>query len=260
MKSLLTQTVRPSAIRLNVPHTSRREGTAYHVPDRLQRLQSVTIVRCDDYGPATKLIPALLDDPHADAPLLVVDDDRVYHPYFVEQMAALSDRHPAAAIAASGWNAPPDLIDRPSTLMATLRGQAPAPIKCTRVADAVRVDVMQGLGGYLVRPRFFDASALADYSKAPDAAFYVDDVWISAHCRAPKMVFTGRRTNFASLADRRFYKRSSVSLVNRGRGTLESRNNTIMLRYFADRWKRQGRQEARPAKAEGTRATATHRR
>ena len=32
--------------------------------------------------------------------------------------------------------------------MATLRGQAPAPIKCTRVADAVRVDVMQGLGGY----------------------------------------------------------------------------------------------------------------
>ena len=197
----------------------------------------VTICRCDDYGPATKLIPALAAAA-PDARLLVVDDDRIYHPYFVEQMQALSDRHPDAAIASSGWNAPADLVDRPSTLMATLRRRAPAPIKCTRVAETVDVDVVQGLGGYVVRPRFFDAAAVADYSRAPDAAFYVDDVWISAHCRARKVIGRGRRTNFESFADRRFYKRSSVALVNRGTGTLESRNNTIMLRFFADRWRR----------------------
>ena len=239
LKSLLRQTISPTTIRLNVPRVSRREGVTYDVPERLRRLRSVTIVTCDDYGPATKLIPALLDA-RDDTRLLVVDDDRIYHAHFVEQMVACSDRHPDAAVASSGWNAPADLIDRPTTLVATLFRVPPAPIKCTRVRGEVDVDIIQGLGGYVVRPRFFDAAELSDYSRAPEAAFYVDDVWISAHCRARKIVCAGRRTNFASMFDQRFYKRSSVALVNRGSGTLESRNNTIMLRYFADRWRRSG--------------------
>ena len=235
LKSLLRQSVSPAAIRLNVPRVSRREGKPYAVPDWLRTLQTVTVVEGDDYGPATKLIPSLLDAAPDDR-LLVVDDDRLYQPSFVEQMVDRSDRHPDVAVAASGWDAPADLVDRPSTLFATLAGRAPAPIKCTRVIGAREVDVMQGLGGYLVKPRFFDRDALIDYGRAPDAAFFVDDVWISAHCRAPKVVFHGRRTNFGSFADARFYKRSSVALVNRGDGTPESRNNTIMLRHFADRW------------------------
>ena len=236
LKSLLRQSVSPTIIRLNVPRVSRREGTPYTIPDRLRTLRCVTIVDCDDYGPATKLIPALLDAA-ADDRLLVVDDDRIYRPSFVEQMTDRSDRHPDVAVAASGWDAPADLIDRPSTLAATLAGRAPAPIKCTRVIGARDVDVMQGLAGYLVKPRFFDRDAIADYGHAPEAAFFVDDVWISAHCQAPKVVFHGRRTNFGSIADARFYKRSSVALVNRGNGSFESRNNTIVLRYFADRWR-----------------------
>jgi hypothetical protein len=236
LKSLLRQTVSPRTIRLNVPRVSRREQRPCPIPERLLALRSVTVVECDDYGPSTKLIPALLEAAPDDR-LLVVDDDRVYQPSFIEQMMALSDRHPDVAVAASGWDAPADLIDRPSTLAATLAGRAPAPIKCTRVRGARDVDVMQGLAGYLVKPRFFDRAAVADYTQAPRAAFFVDDVWISAHCRARKVVFGGRRTNFASLADARFYKRSSVALVNRGSGTPDSRNNTIMLRYFADRWR-----------------------
>ena len=88
-----------------------------------------------------------------------------------------------------------------------------------------------------MKPRFFDAAALVDYSAAPEAAFFVDDVWISAHCRARKVVCPGRRTNFESVRDARFYKRSSVALVNRGTGTHASRNNTIMLQFFKDRWR-----------------------
>jgi hypothetical protein len=108
------------------------------------------------------------------------------------------------------------------------------------------VDVMQGFAGYLVRPRFFDARAVADYSAAPPAAFFVDDVWISAHCRVPKAVVAGKRTNFESRRDARFFKRSSVALVNRGDGSPESRNNTILLRHFADRWSAQRRPEPQP--------------
>ena len=239
LKSLMRQTVSPQTIRLNVPRSSRREGTAYQIPAWLRERQSVRVERCDDLGPSTKLIPSLLDA-MPDQRLLVVDDDRVYHPHFIEQMIARADAHPDVAIAASGWDAPVDLTDRPTTLVATIAGWPPAPIKCTRVRHPREVDVMQGLSGYLVTPKFFDRAAVADYTKAPAAAFFVDDVWISAHCRVPKIVFRGRRTNFPSIFDARFFKRSSVALVNRGTGTPASRNNTIMLRHFADRWQLSG--------------------
>jgi hypothetical protein len=236
LKSLMRQTVAARSIRVNIPYDSRRERTPYVIPEWLPRLRSVIISRCDDYGPATKLIPTLMEAA-PDARLLVVDDDRIYHPHFVEQMTTASDAQPDAAVAGSGWDAPPDRIDRPTTLMATLRGRAPAPIKCTRVRGCRRVDVMQGLSGYVVRPRYFDLAAIVDYTQAPEAAWFVDDVWISAHCRARKLVCGGRRTNFPSPFDARFFKRSSVALVNRGTGSLESRNNTIMLKHFADRWR-----------------------
>ena len=236
LKSLLRQTVSPAAIRINIPHTSRRERRAYQIPAWLQELRSVRIVRCHDFGPSTKLIPTLLDA-RPEQRLLVVDDDRLYHPHFIEQMVASADTHPDAAVAGSGWDVPPDLTDRPSTLLATLLGRPPVPIKCTRVRSVQEVDVVQGLSGYVVKPIFFDRSALADYTRAPEAAFFVDDVWISAHCRVRKLIVRGRRTNFPSLFDARFFKQSSLAVINRGSGTLASRNNTIMLRYFADRWR-----------------------
>ena len=237
LKSLLRQRVAPAAIRINVPRESRREGVAYAIPAWLARLRSVTIVRTGDVGPVTKVLPSLLDSP-ANQRLLVVDDDRVFHPHFVKQFAAWSDRHPDAALAGSGWDAPADLVDRPTTLRATLVGRAPAPIKSTRVRGCREVDIVQGVSGYLVRPRFFDLAAVVDYANAPEAAFFVDDVWISAHCHARKLVCEGRRASFPSLFDARFFKRSSVALVNRGSGSLDGRNNTIMLKHFAGRWRR----------------------
>jgi hypothetical protein len=236
IKSLLNQTLAPAEIRLNVPAMSRREQQPYVIPAWLERLPSVTIARCDDYGPSTKLLPALLSSA-PDQRLIVVDDDRIYHPSFIEQMVKNADAHPGVAVVGSGWDAPADLTDRPSTLLATLRGQPPVPIKCTRVKIAQEVDIMQGLSGYLVEPRFFESAAVVDYARAPSAAVLVDDVWISAHCQVPKIIFKGRRTNFQSMLDTDFYQRTSLGRVNRGDGTPEGRNNTIMLRYFKDRWK-----------------------
>src|SRR5262245_22795352 len=111
IKSLLNQTIGPAAIRLNVPTASRREQRPYEIPAWLRGLKSVTICQCEDFGPATKVIPALLASP-PDQCLLVVDDDRIYHRHLVEQMTRHAEARPDAAIAGSGWNAPADLIDR----------------------------------------------------------------------------------------------------------------------------------------------------
>lgn len=236
IKSLLNQTVSPAAIRVNVPPVSRRERRPYVVPEWLQHLDSVTVHTCDDYGPATKLLPTL-EAAAPDEPLIVVDDDRIYHRHFVEQIVTASNRYPDSAIVSSGWDAPDDFVDRPSTLMATLAGRAPVPIKCTRVRGTRPVDIMQGFSGYLVKRRFFDWPAVTDYQHAPPEAVLVDDVWISAHCLAPKIIVQGRRTNFQSPFATRYYQHTGLGRVNRGDGTDAGRHNTIMLQYFKDRWK-----------------------
>jgi hypothetical protein len=236
LKSLLSQTRSPASIRLMVPEHSRREAAPFTIPDPLTRLNGVAIVRGPDYGPATKLIPALLSlDP--DQPIVAVDDDRIYHPRLVERLDDLARAHPDVAIGASGWHVPDDLLDRPTTLWTQLRRRPPVPFTCAQIRRPQEVDVLQGFSGYVVRPRFFDLAGLADYSAAPKAAVLADDVWISAHCRARKFVFPMGPSNFQSWVDGRFYRATSLGLVNRGDGTLEGRSNTIVMRHFGDAWR-----------------------
>jgi hypothetical protein len=94
---------------------------------------------------------------------------------------------------------------------------------------------VQGLAGYIVRPRFFDLRRLIDYASAPPAARTVDDVWISGHCRAPKYVLPSRRSSFEPWRRRAFYSRTGLGRLNRARDHRE-RPNSIMLRHFAAAW------------------------
>jgi hypothetical protein len=59
LNSLVQQSMPPDAIYLNVPWVARRMNRTYVVPYALQQWSAITIVRCEDMGPATKLIPAL---------------------------------------------------------------------------------------------------------------------------------------------------------------------------------------------------------
>ena len=235
LKSLLRQTRAPARVVLNVPHASRRERRDYVVPKELEALASLEIHRCDDWGPATKLIPSLLRFAAAQ-PLLVVDDDRIYPPTLVEDLERASREHPHCAIGLGGWRVPDDLTDRPTTLWADLKGRPPVPVKATRLREPLEVDILQGMAGYLVKPRFFDARAVTDYGSAPEAVFFVDDVWLSGHCHARKLVMPAKRINYEPLRHARYFKSTSVALINRGDGTPESRNNTIAIRHLRDAW------------------------
>lgn len=235
LKSLLRQTRAPARIVINVPRFSRREQRGYEIPAYLDRLSSVEIHRCDDWGPATKLIPSLLRFP-AGRKIIVADDDRIYPPNLIEDLERASAAHPGCAIGLGGWRVPDDLTDRPTTLWADLRGLPPVPLKATRLRKPVAVDIFQGMAGYLVQPHFFDLDAVTDYSAAPEAVFYVDDVWLSGHCKAPKLVIPAARINYEPMRNARFFKSTSVALINRGDGTPESRNNTVAIRHLKDAW------------------------
>lgn len=239
LKSLLRQSLAPRRIVLNLPRFSKREGVAYEVPGFLTGIAAVSIRWCEDMGPATKLIPTLLAEA-TDQRIIVVDDDRIYPANLVADLVAASDGDPAAAFCMSGWVVPADLVDRPTTVWSNLRMLPPAPIRARRLSRPVAVDIVQGLSGYLVKPSFFDAKAITDYGGAPQEAFFVDDVWISAHCNARRFVIPSRRANYQPKLHRGFYGRTSLGRINRGPGPDSQRNNSIVIRHFAARWMTSG--------------------
>lgn len=235
LKSLLRQSLAPERIVLNLPRFSKREGVAYEAPAFLEGLAGVHIRWCEDAGPATKLLPALAAEA-PQTPVIVVDDDRIYPANLVASLVAAAERQPDAAFCMSGWVVPADLIDRPTTLWSNLNMLPPAPVRARRLRQPVEVDILQGLSGYLVRPAFFDLAAVTDYSQAPREAFFVDDVWISAHCRARRFVIPSRRANYQPKLHRGFYGRTSLGRINRGPGPDAQRNNSIVIRHFAQAW------------------------
>lgn len=235
LKSILDQSRSPKEIRLNIPDFSLREKKEYIIPEYIKKLSSVKIIRCADYGPATKLIPSI-KSLNNDQNILVIDDDRLYPRWLVDKLHKLLLKQNDYVIALSGWIVPDDLTDKPTTWWSSITFKPPAPIKSNRLLKKRKVDIIQGYAGYVVKPCFFNIDQICDYSKAPDTAFYVDDIWISAHCHVPKFVYPGMRVCGQSLFDSAFYKESSLGLLNRGNGDNKKRSNSVMIQYFKDRW------------------------
>jgi len=108
--SLLNQSVSPNEIIINLPLRSDREGTGYTIPSWLQDLlnseSGIRLRRIEsDYGPATKLIPSVMEAKQKgeNVLVLVVDDDTVYPPRLLETLLAWNKRLPDAILAFSGW-------------------------------------------------------------------------------------------------------------------------------------------------------------
>jgi hypothetical protein len=234
IKSLLRQTVAPASIVINVPHNSLRENRGYDIPSFLAKLRTVTIMRCDDVGPATKLLPTLRREP-LDRLIIVVDDDRIYPPRLVEELITAAQFDPESAFCMSGWIAPKDMTDKPTTIWSNFWLTPPTQLRGRRLAAPTPIDVLMGYAGYIVRPKFFDA-AIHDFGGAPKEAFFVDDLWISAHCRARRFALPTRRFNYHPRLRKRLYDQTALAGINRGPGGNERRNNTIVLRHFRRLW------------------------
>ncbi len=239
LKSLLLQNEPPGKILLHLPKHSRREQVEYSVPEELKNLEVIQIIGCPDWGPATKILPALLDsDP--DQLVVAVDDDRIYRPTLLEDLLAASVRHPDTAVGCCGLIVPLDRVDRRRGLIGRtfdgLRFRRGVSLRGSRRRHPLAVDILHGYGGVMVRPRFFDLDRLADLQGAPDAAWLEDDTWFAAHCRAPKLIVPGKPGSFPRYFGRAVYRTTRLGAHNRGGADPESRNTTVLMRMFSDRW------------------------
>lgn len=201
LSSLLAQTVRPDRVILYLSREYRRfpdwDGTLPNVPEGVE----IRIVD-EDFGPATKLLPALREFAGQDVDILFCDDDQVYRPWIAERMLAARAMRPNDCIGISPMDdfLPPQGASKrtefaePRVIRLRVNPNLPFHIHClwrwakARLTGRAYVepgrrtvlrpgyaDAAEGWMGVLVRPEFFPEEVF----DIPDFAWPVDDVWFS---------------------------------------------------------------------------------
>jgi hypothetical protein len=224
IRSLLEQTRPPDEIVLAVPRFSIRQQKEYLVPDYLEKIPRLRILRCEtDWGPATKFIPVIQEELAAgrgDTLIMVVDDDRIYPCDAVETSLHYHTRLPEAALCFRGALIPDNLV-----------WFFPKLFPANQIREPRRVAVITGTASYLIQPRFFD-SALWDYTNSPPSAFYVDDIWISG-CLDRRGI--EKYVVPASAMMRTVREQwGTMTLYDVPKGSV--RSNTEAIRFFRDTW------------------------
>jgi glycosyltransferase involved in cell wall biosynthesis len=223
IRSLLKQTRPPDEIVLAIPEFSVREQRTYVVPKYISRLPRVRVLRCrEDWGPATKFIAAIQDELAAgrkNTLIMVVDDDRLYPRDALETYLYYSEQLPNAALCFRGAAMPSTLDWDDAKMIYAKDLREPSPVA-----------VITGCGSYFIQARFFDES-LWDYSAAPQIAFYIDDIWISAWLsrRGVKRYVVPASAMMRSVSR----QRQTVSL-NKIHGRQKLNNETLAI--FRDAW------------------------
>ena len=224
LECLMQQTRPPDEIVLALPGFSIRQQQPYVIPRFLREFRGLRILRAErDWGPATKSIPAIQDEIAAGRPetlIMVVDDDRVYPHDAVETYLHYNSQFPDAALCFRGAAMPHSFDWRRAKMIHGNRLQAPR-----------RVAVITGCGSYLLKPRFFN-EAFWDYSAAPPAAFYMDDIWISGSLdrRGVKKYVVPSSTRLRSVKQQQ--RAMSLHDVPRGRQA----NNNEVIEFFRPGW------------------------
>ncbi|MBS0445840.1 MAG: hypothetical protein JSR59_07810 [Proteobacteria bacterium] len=182
--SLLRQTLPPKEIHINLGRDLFRGQPLPAVLDGLELVRVHWVDR--DVGPATKYIPTLERYARTDQLIVVVDDDMYYSDRLLADLArAERDAGGEKVYCVNGFKVPADLqsASRPSDRALS--------------AGTKRVAIVEGCGGYTLRPRMVDPAALRDVANAPARVLFDDDIWLSGHLSRAGIeklqVATGRR-------------------------------------------------------------------
>tara|TARA_R110002096_G_scaffold9867_9_gene38596 strand:- start:10026 stop:10853 length:828 start_codon:yes stop_codon:yes gene_type:complete len=189
LRTLLKQNAKIDAINLYIPRKYRRfEYEAKDLP-KLPKGISLRIID-EDLGPATKILPAVREYKGQDVVIIFCDDDKVYDNNWAQRLIDASVQKPGCCICEEGSliNTPyysgdtwasaysPKPNYRKKDLAYRLRRAVSFGMwKPSKTISSGYVDMLEGWGGVLVRPDFFDD---IDYN-IPDILWTVDDVWLS---------------------------------------------------------------------------------
>ncbi|HIF07853.1 MAG TPA: hypothetical protein EYQ64_13160 [Gemmatimonadetes bacterium] len=170
LNSILLQSRAPSAIYLNLPASSKREGDTYHMPPGIEKDPRITVCQSgEDVGPIMKLLPVLEREPDPETVIITVDDDVVYPREMIETFLDMSESLPGAALGFRGWRLPED-GDLANRMI----------LHANQVSRPFSVDILCGVSGAMYLRRHFDPGFF-DRSDLPPEGYFVDDLCISGY-------------------------------------------------------------------------------
>jgi hypothetical protein len=197
LESIGRQHQKPDHVELYIPKAYRRFPG---VVPRLPKLPSwVEVIRvADDFGPATKVLPAAEKWRSSEVDLLLCDDDRLQDPGWVGRFRTAREENAVDIICERGWNVAERFgierreLDEPRARLAANRGRT-ASYRLKRLVSLSMwhpprkvyecsgySDVFEGFLGALVPSVAFHKDAWT----LPDIVWTVDDVWLSGMARA----------------------------------------------------------------------------
>lgn len=151
---------------LNVPHETIH-GEKYIIPDFLQDLDRVKIVRCVDYGPITKILPVLDIEQDPDLCIITFDDDMLVDKKVVKILQRKARKYPDSCVGFSGACA----------------GSFPFIYHWANTNRTdMRVDWLEGVHCVLYRRKFLDKNEMLKFGKQIRHLLDKnDDHWISSY-------------------------------------------------------------------------------
>lgn len=189
LEAMIAQKQPAAEVRLYIPYAYKRfpdwDGTLPDVPS------GVTIKRCEDLGPATKVLPACRELRGKPVDILFGDDDKQYDLNWHGRFKDCRKRYESYCIVEAGETLPDISEDSrdPSRLPRAARWQRkPISYRIKRLISGFRiksslyaksgfVDILNGHGGVMVKPEWFGDDAF----NIPDIIWTVDDPWLSGN-------------------------------------------------------------------------------
>lgn len=242
LRSLLAQSASVHAVNLYLPRKYRRFEFD---PAQLPTVPAgVNICLVDtDYGPATKALPAVAQYKSQDVAILFCDDDKVYDPSWAQRFLDASRAHPDCCIVEEGGDVAdysshsfrgecqPRSSRRPKDWAYRLRrALSLGTWKPRKNVGSGYVDMLEGWGGVLVKPRFFTDAAF----DIPEILWMVDDIWLSGQLALNGVpIWLNGEGHHRAQGNTNEVKEASLrKLVHEGHGRVAA--NQACVDYFRD--------------------------
>lgn len=158
---------------VNIPYKTKC-GENYIIPEGfLEGLDRVKIIRCDDYGPITKLLPVLDIEYEPDTCIITFDDDMLVDKNVIKILLKKAKKYPDSCIGFSGICA----------------GKFPFIYHWANSNTTdTRVDWLEGVHSILYRRKFLDKTKILNFSKEIHHLLLKnDDHWLSAYLSSKKV-------------------------------------------------------------------------
>ncbi len=174
LEAIRQQSIKADKIYLNIPYRLQRTNVEYVVPSWLHEYPDITIVRGDDYGPITKLLPTLQQEQDPQTIIITVDDDVWYPRHVVRDLVhfLLQKKHSAATPVHISFD-----LDADYKITALTH----------KYKHASQTKLVVGAAGVAYRRSFFADDFVTIFMAIPDICRLSDDLIISMYLSSHKI-------------------------------------------------------------------------